>query len=279
VRDFRAWIGRSEEARDIAAKGPLERLAALLDHESWPWPADQVPPLGHWLYFLPRPRQSAIGRDGHPERGGFIPPLPYPRRMWAGGRLEFLSAFGIGAPVERRSTITELSTKRGATGAFAIVTIRHELRQHAETCIVEEQDLIFRAAEDRIAARPAVSAVAGPIQADFMRGIEPDPTLLFRYSALTFNSHRIHYDRDYARDEEGYPGLVVQAPLIATLLMDHFMRATPDTAVRRFTFRAVRPLFDHSPFDLCLSRTADGGRLWTLDESGQTTMTAEVVAH
>lgn len=275
--DFSAWVGRSETRNDIAAPAPLAGLAALLDHDGAA-PAT-VPPLGHWLYFLPDARQSAIGEDGHPRRddAGLLPPVPLPRRMWAGGRIEFLAPIAVGAALSRTTTIAAIRPKRGASGDLLFVTLRHDIIANGIAAIREEQDLVYRAPATAAAApAPAAPTASDPEPADVVRTISPDPVLLFRYSALTFNAHRIHYDRDYARETEGYAGLVVQGPLIATLLMDHYVRAAPGAAPRRFSFRAEAPLVDGAPFDLCLAWQEGGGRLWARDAAGRTTMRAEV---
>ncbi|WP_447756718.1 FAS1-like dehydratase domain-containing protein [Sphingopyxis fribergensis] len=273
--DFSAWVGRSELREDIATAAPLAGLAALLDHDGSPPAA--VPPLGHWLYFLPDARQSAIGEDGHPRRDdtGLLPPVALPRRMWAGGRVEFLAPIAVGAALTRVTTIEAIRPKRGASGDLLFVTLRHDVAAGGVAAIREEQDLVYRApAAASAAAAPAAAAVAEP--ADAIRSLLPDPVLLFRYSALTFNAHRIHYDRGYAQEIEGYAGLVVQGPLIATLLMDHVQRVAPDAVPRRFSFRAEAPLTDGVPFDLCLKWREGGARLWARDAAGRTTMRAEV---
>lgn len=268
IAHLQKWIGRSETAKDIASENQLTGLAALLDHESPPWAKGEVPPLAHWLYFLAHARQSELGEDGHPKRGGFLPPVELPRRMWAGGRLAFHNAIEIGAPIERRSTIKDVSAKSGATGDMVFVTVAHEVFANAKHAISEEQDIVYR-------DMPKSPAPAGKLEtrvSQNTRRITPDPTLLFRFSALTFNAHRIHYDRDYARDVERYPGLVMQGPLTAILLMDHYLRAHSQAHIANFSFRAQRPLFDTAPFDLCM---ADGD-LWVLNERGESTFSATV---
>ncbi|MDR6832536.1 MULTISPECIES: MaoC family dehydratase N-terminal domain-containing protein [unclassified Sphingopyxis] len=276
MEDFSAWIGRSETRYDIATAAPQVGLAALLDHDTAP--PETVPPLGHWLYFLPCARQSAIGDDGHPRRDddGLLPPVPLPRRMWAGGRVEFLAPIAVGAALTRVTTIAAIRAKCGASGDLLFVTLQHDIAADGTPAIREEQDLVYRAPAAALA--PAVSPTpVEPEPADAVRRVTSDPVLLFRYSALTFNAHRIHYDRDYARNVEGYSGLVVQGPLIATLLIDHARREMPGLTPARFSFRAEAPLIDGAPFDLCLTRQGGGARLWTRDASGRPTMQAEVV--
>lgn len=277
--DYSAWVGRSETREDIATAAPLAGLAALLDHDVTPWVSGEVPPLGHWLYFLPTARQSIIGDDGHPRRdgAGLLPPVPLPRRMWAGSRIEFLSPIPVGAALTRITTIAAIKSKRGTTGDLLFVTLRHDIAADGVAAIREEQDIVFREpAPTTPATAAAPPAPPEPEPADAVRSISPDPVLLFRYSALTFNAHRIHYDRDYAHNVEGYPGLVVHGPLIATLLMDHFLRTAPGTIPRHFRFRAEAPLIEGTPFDLCLTRDDKVTRLWARDAGGRATMRAEL---
>lgn len=275
IDHLRQWIGRSEMLEDVATRAPIAGLAALLDHDTPPWPKDALPPLAHWLYFLPHARQSEIDVDGHPRRGGFLPPVELPRRMWAGSRIRFLAAIAIGAGLRRHSTILDMSEKTGASGHLVFVRVRHRLEADGVLAVEEEQDIVYREAASGASAEPARLATASRAS-DHTRRIVPDATQLFRFSALTFNAHRIHYDRDYCRDVEGYPGLVVQGPFIATLLMDHLLRIHPSAVAREFRFRAKRPLFDTTPFDLCLARREAGYDLWSRDAGGHETVTAEV---
>jgi 3-methylfumaryl-CoA hydratase len=260
--DLSAWIGRTEDKRDHADAGPIRRLAALLDHETPPWAPNVVPPLGHWLYFLPEARQSSLGADGHPTRGGFLPPVALPRRMWAGGRIDFLEPIPFGAEMTRRSTILDVSEKTGASGAMVFVIVLHEIFVGGNLAIREEHDIVYRAAQPPGSA-PAKPAAPPPAEeAEFRRVVAPGPVELFRYSALTFNGHRIHYDRDYAVGVEGYPGLIVHGPLIATLLIDNLLRWKPAAPLKRFAYRARSPLFDGARFELCARHTPAGVRVW-----------------
>lgn len=272
---FRDWIGRTEEKQDVAAAGPIRRLAALLDHENPPWAPDVLPPLGHWLFFLPDVRQSALGPDGHPARGGFLPPIPLPRRMWAGGRIEFLRPIPFGATMTRRSTIADISDKTGSGGPMTFVVVRHEIFASDEVALREEHDIVYRSAPAPEA--PQRRPAAAPSEdADLRRSTAPGPVELFRYSALTFNGHRIHYDRDYASKEEGYPGLVVHGPFIATLLIDNVQRWRPAAPIARFAYRARSPIFDGTRFDLCLKATEKGARIWAQPADGPISMDGEV---
>lgn len=266
---FSDWIGRTETHRDTIAAAPLRGLAAVLDREaSW---GEAAPPLAHWLYFLPAALQRELGPDGHPKRGGFLPPVELPRRMWAGGRLQFHAPLPVGADAERISTIKSITPKTGASGDMVFVTVAHEVRVDGRAVIGEEQDIVYRAG----AAAPARAGTADTRASTHTREFRPDETQLFRFSALTFNAHRIHYDRAYATEVEGYPGLVVQGPLIATVLMHHFLGQAPRAAVRGFSFRAQKPLFAGEAARLC----GDGaGEVWCLNAAGEAVMNATVEA-
>ena len=270
---YKDWIGRTETLSDAVAAAPISGLAALLDYATPPWPAGEAPPLSHWFNFVPQARQSDIDHDGHPKRGGFLPPVDLPRRMWAGSRLSFHAPLRIGEKIERTSTILDVTPKSGASGALVFLKLRHEISTGGMLAITEEQDIVYREAPKPGAATPPPEA---KIRASaFTRSVTPDPVQLFRYSALTFNGHRIHYDRDYAR-EEGYPGLVVHGPLIATLLMDHFLRHKSQVRVTKFDIRLQAPLFDTEPFDLCLAETAEGIDLWSAKRDGQISASAKL---
>jgi 3-methylfumaryl-CoA hydratase len=277
VNDLTAWIGRSETRHDTVVATPAAALAATLDHPQTPLPAGTpLPPLWHWLYFLPLHRQSEIGADGHARRGGFLPPVPLPRRMWAGSQFEFRTPLRIGDAVARTSTIADVTVKEGRTGPLVFVKVRHDLRRNgaAEPAIVEFHDIVYRANRQPGDAEPP--PVAAPSGAAWQREIVPDDVLLFRYSALTFNGHRIHYDRRYVTEVEGYPGLVVHGPLIATLLMDLLRRQLPQADVAAFRFKAVRPTFDGHPMKVNGAPQPDGKtvRLWAQDHEGWLTMDA-----
>jgi 3-methylfumaryl-CoA hydratase len=264
---LQSWIGREEVADDIAAAAPLAGLAATLDRaEDAPAAGDVVPPGGHWLYFLPRAPQSGLGSDGHALRGGFLPPVPLPRRMWAGGRLEFPGALRLGEIIRRRSVIKDVTEKTGKSGALVFVVLRHEISGPGGLAVIEEQDLVYREAPDPKAPPPPPRPA--PDDGAWSRTIQPDAVMLFRYSALTFNGHRIHYDRPYAMEAEGYPGLVVHGPLIATLLMELCQNERPDARLAGFDFRMVGPLFDTQPFTV-QGRPTDGAvDLWAANADG-----------
>ncbi len=266
---FDDWIGRTETVQDEIAAAPLRGLAALLDYETPPWGADVAPLLAHWLYFLPMARQTDIDHDGHPKRGGFLPPVDLPRRMWAGGRLRFLAPLRVNAVAERVSTIKTIAEKKGASGEMVFVTVAHDVRVDGATVIEEEQDIVYRG----VAGPAGQSHGAALREASSTRTFKPDPVALFRFSALTFNAHRIHYDRDYTTAIEGYSGLVVQGPFVAMLLMDHFLRDAPGSIVRAFSFRAQRPVFEGESATL---NAHAAGELWCANAAGDITMKANV---
>ncbi len=273
--DLRAWIGRTETLRDTIDPTPVAALAATLDHPAAPVPpGTPLPPLWHWLYFLPLHRESELGPDGHARRGGFLPPVPLPRRMWAGSQFEFRSPVRVGDGVQRLSTIEDVTSKTGRSGALVFVKVRHELRCNgaAQPALVEWHDIVYREAKPPGAAEPPPQPA--PQRAAWQREIVPDEVLLFRYSALTFNGHRIHYDRRYVTGVEGYPGLVVHGPLIATLLLDLLHRQLPQADVAAFRFRAVRATFDGQPFRIDGARDGLTVRLWAQDHEGWLTMDA-----
>lgn len=250
-----------EIREDVVTQGPLDRLAALLDRNPVP---GIVPPLGHWLYTLPDAAQAALGPDGHPLQGLVAPPSGLPRRMWAGGRVEFRGAITVGDRIVRRSTAARSVDK----GAMRFVTVSHEIRA-GEAVVIEEQDLVYLPARTGSDAR-SLQPVDVPAP-EYRRTIVADATMLFRFSALTYNAHRIHYDRDFARDFEHYPGLVVHGPLLAMLLVDDAIRRNPGRQVARFAFRARTAVFDGEAFDLC----GAGTTLW-IEREGVVAMTAEI---
>ena len=272
IDHLRQWLGRTETATEYLAASRAAKLAATLDRADRPGEGDELPPLWHWLYFTPLAAQSELGPDGHPRRGAFLPPVPLPRRMWAGGRLTFHHPLRLGQSVTRTSQIVDVSEKTGARGALVFVTLRHSLANAEGLAIEEEQDIVYR--EAATTARPA--ALAAPVPAaDWRLPAPTDPTLLFRYSAITFNGHRIHYDLPYATEVEGYPGLVVQGPLTATLLLDTWLRESGQVA-RSYSFRGQAPLFSGDTLVLCGRQTDGGGELWAEGPGGYVAMSATV---
>lgn len=270
--DFRRWIGRSRTSRDVITLGPLRGLVAMLDGAP-PLLAEgaPIPPAWHWLYFLPTSPQAALGMDGAEQGRDFLPPVALPHRMWAGGRLEFHRPLHIGERVERVSTIRSIEEKVGRQGPLLFITLCHEISGEAARAVTEDQVLVFRSPSipgQTLADRPA------PAKADWRREIMPDPVLLFRFSALTFNAHRIHYDRPYATEKEGYPGLLVHGPLQAILLLE-LLRGTLPGRVEEFRYRALRPIFDTEPFTVNGTQDVEKIRVWTADGAGNIGMMGE----
>jgi 3-methylfumaryl-CoA hydratase len=274
MESLRAWIGRSETHEDVAALAPLRGLTATLNRDDTPAQGEAIPPCWHWLYFLPVHPQSEIGADGHARRGGFLPPVPLPRRMWAGSRLVFHRPLKAGSAISRTSRIADVSLKEGRTGPLVFVRVVHEVSDEQGLALTDEHNIVYR--ENPRPDDPLPPVQQAPAEAQWTREIHPDPVLLFRYSALTFNGHRIHYDRSYVTEVEGYPGLVVHGPLIATLLLDLLHRKLPTATVSRFEFRAVKPTFDVEPFLVCGRLEADGKtvRLWARHTDGALAMDA-----
>ncbi|RZT08230.1 3-methylfumaryl-CoA hydratase [Duganella sp. CF402] len=260
------WTGRVEEREDVVTAAPLALLAATLDLP--PQPLQTVPPLWHWLYFLPTASLAEAGVDGHPQRGGFLPPVPLPRRMWAGSRVQFRQPLNVGETIRRRSEITGVTHKEGKSGPLVFVAIRQTIANARGVALVEDQTVVYRDAAPSAAAAAPVRGQPIPYPAQFHRKVLPGPVLLFRYSALTFNSHRIHYDHPYVVQEEGYPDLVVHGPLCATLLVEEVRRQYPDRRIAAFEFKALSPLFANAEFGIggCL----DGStvHVWTETPDG-----------
>jgi len=286
------WIGRQEVVEDTITIAPIRGLSATLDRaDEYPQVGDSLHVPWHWLYFLPSPLASELSDDGHPKKGGFLPPVPLPKRMWAGGSIDVLELPKVGDHVKRVSTISDVKSKSGVTGELVFVTVKHEIFANARLLISERQDLVYR--EAPVAGTPAAAPKPAPVNANWSRRYEATPPLLFRYSALTFNTHRIHYDRDYAVNVEGYDDLVVHGPLLATLLLDLLRRERPAAQLRRFDYRAMRPLLANNIFSVegrledendesltTLDKSDDGAKqlkkskLWIKDYEGLMTMSA-----
>lgn len=264
--------GRAERSVDVAAERHGRLLAALLDHAVPPWQPGELPPLGHWLLFPPDARHSELGEDGHPRRDDD----GLPRRMWAGSRIRFLAPIALGSEVVRETKQVAISDKVGRSGRMQLVTLRHRLSVNGAPCLEEEQDIVYRAAPTAGDAPPTADPPR-PAPA-ITRTITAGAVLLFRYSALTFNAHRIHYDAPYATQVEGYPALVVHGPLIATLLLDHWLRQRPGTVLGRFEFRARRPIFAGDAFTLGFTPDGTGADLVAIDRTGSLAMQAQAVA-
>jgi 3-methylfumaryl-CoA hydratase len=258
--DYSAWLGREEIQTDTLEPARTNALRAVLGEGAPRVAGDPLPALHHWLYFWNVQPSAALGPDGHPAKGGFLPPIPLPRRMWAGGRVRFLKPLFIGETVTRTSTILKIEAKHGKSGALVFVTVQHRFSGNDGLAVVEEQDLVYR--------EPATTTASGPAHdspvpdAPWRDDIFPDPVLLFRYSALTMNSHRIHYDQPYATGEEAYPGLVVHGPLQATLLATFAARRL-NAPVTGFEFRSEGPAFAGAKLHIRGEPDGTGARVWT----------------
>lgn len=273
---YESWIGREDEQRESILPHAVQAMAATLDMERAPGPGEALPPGWQWMFFNPLVRRSGLGTDGHPQRGGFLPPIELPRRMWAGSRIQYLADLPIGGAAVRRSLIGKVENKVGKRGSLWFVTVVHTTTCDGKTCIVEEQDIVYREATPPGTPRPKAEPYAE--EAQFAREFSPDTTLLFRYSALTFNGHRIHYDQAYARDEEGYPDLVVHGPLTATLLQQLALEQGGGRQIAQFDFRGVSPLFVGRAFRLEGRRDGDASlALWARGPDGELAMSARAV--
>jgi 3-methylfumaryl-CoA hydratase len=272
IEHLNQWVGKTETINDTIDLAACQRMEATLDQPPLLKENDPLPPLWHWCWFNQPVRQSLLGRDGHPEKGEFLPPVALPRRMWAGGRLTFHAALPIGAEAQKISTIKSIEAKQGRTGPLCFVTVEHRLEWDGILCLVEEHDIVYR--EDPKPDDKPVTPPQAEGGTDFSRTINPSPTLLFRYSALTFNGHRIHYDRDYCRDVEAYPGLVFHGPLTATLLAGLAVRNNPGRGLKRFEFRAISPIFDTDTFEICGRMEDDRCQLQAILPNGALAMKA-----
>lgn len=272
--EYGAWVGRTEVRHDHIHASAVEALAATLDLSRAPGIGDPLPPGWQWLFFNPVARRSELGTDGHPARGGFLPPIELPRRMWAGSRINYLADLPVGQPATRHSRIMNVVNKTGKRGALWFVTVEHTTMNGDTVCIREEQDIVYREATPPGAPAPSAPPPYEEIPV-WGSPFTPDTTLLFRYSALTFNGHRIHYDQAYAQNEEGYPDLVVHGPLTATLLQQLALQHGEGRALARFDFRGVSPLFVNRPFRLEGKQAGDCTLLlWARGPNGELAMSA-----
>ena len=270
---MRQWIGRTEEKTDIVTAHLVAGLRSVLFLDvGKPQDGDAAPFTAHWCLTLPVVPMSEVGPDGHPQRGGFLPPVPLPRRMWAGGAIEFIEPLRVGDAVTRTSTIKDLTMKSGSTGMLCFVSVDHVFKSPRGVAIRERHDIVYRdmptGGQNATPAKPS----AAPAAARHCERHLADPVLLFRYSALTFNGHRIHYDRDYVTKVEGYPGLIVHGPLQAALLIELAAKLHGGKAPASFVYRGLQPLFDGGEFSVNANDTPAGMELWTANSAGQPTM-------
>lgn len=274
---FRDWIGRSETSVDVVDESRASKMYATLNM-TCPNPirGQELPSLWHWMFFAPAVPFAQLGQDGHPERGGFLPPVDLPRRMWAGGRLEFFHKIKVGNEIRRISSIKDVVSKNGRTGEMVFVTVAHQILDDHGVLINEEHDIVYRdlVPEDAPAPRYKMAEASS----EFSLDIFPNPVTLFRYSALTFNGHRIHYDRKYCIEEEGYPGLVFHGPLTATYLAQLLSSQSDNIELTGFRFRAIKPLFDNHAFVLHGREDTPGVyNLWATDYLGHIAMEAQAI--
>ncbi len=273
--DFSVWVGKSETLTDVLEPARSNALRAALGEGEVLKAGDALPLLHHWLYFWNVVAPAGLGPDGHPAKGGFLPPVPLPRRMWAGGRLKFLAPLHLGETVTKVSTIKSVTAKSGKSGELVFVTVEHQLSNGAGIAIIEEQDLVYKGETPPGALKAPEGQ--GPVPASsWQASVMPDTVLLFRYSALTMNGHRIHYDLPYAMDEEAYPALVVHGPLQATLLADLAAKSL-GRPLATFDFRGQVPAFAGTRLDVCGEPAENGGSFWT-EQSGGKNMVATVTA-
>lgn len=272
IDHLRGWIGREDKAADLVGEDLARKYHAMMDFPGEaPKPGEAVPLLIHFCLAQPAAPTAKLGPDGHPARGGFLPPVPLPRRMWAGGALTFHDDLRVGDVATRISRIDDVTMKEGRTGRLCFVTVNHRVEVAGRLILDERQDIVYRDLE------PAGGPAKPPPKAEqgsHRRAMKAQAPFLFRYSALTFNGHRIHYDRRYVTEVEGYPGLIVHGPLQAALLCGYAteLRGAPP---KRFSFRGLSPLFDDDDFALHASEESGVMKLWTAKESGVLCMTSE----
>jgi 3-methylfumaryl-CoA hydratase len=276
--DFDDWVGRSDQRTDVVTVAPLWGFHDALDYTHEPKPGEPIPPGAHWCYFHPHVPMKEVGPDGHPKRGGFMPdPAGLPRRMFAGAHMDFVGAIRVGDTVTRTQEIVSVVPKSGKTGRLLFVSVRETYAGPRGVEMVQKNDIVYREPAEGGTNTPPPPKIA-PTSAQWSRTVTPDPVMLFKYSAVTLNGHRIHYDRPYAMEVEGYPGLVVHGPLIGTLLMDLCRRERPKDKLASFSFRAVAPIFDTAPFSVnaaAKNGSADEWTLWAANDQGHLCMQGE----
>lgn len=273
IANLRQWIGREEMATENVSIELVRRFEATFDRAVDPQPGDPAPLLIHFCVAPSAQPQQSLGRDGHPAKGGFLPPVPLPRRMWAGGGFTFHEDVRVGDTMTRRSIIRDVVAKKGRTGPLCFVAVEHQITARGRSLLTERQNIVFRGEAHEVALQPAAETAP---QGEHKRRFTPTSTLLFRYSALTFNGHRIHYDAPYAREVEGYPGLVVHGPLLATVLCE-FAVDLAGWRPRSFTFRSLATLFVDAEIQLHAAADPKGLRLWAARPQGPVAMEASAV--
>lgn len=278
MENFDTWIGKKEISTDFVNSRPVEMMQALLNEEFKN--LNGLPHLYHWFYFLPTVNGEDLAEDGHPKKGHFLPPIPFPKRMWAGGRLQFLNPISLNQKIRRESEILNVEFKQGKSGDMYFVTVKHSIYAEDTLAIIEEHDIVYREASNQVQTQSSTQIIATKTEesrpCSYKKQFPINSVSLFRYSAITFNGHRIHYDRTYATEVEGYPGLIVHGPLLATLLLHHFQKEYPSKEVSNFDFRAVNPVFDFNEFYICGDIHSDKGELWIEKSDGLVAMKANV---
>ena len=268
------WIGSQEVREEVISEFPAQAAAAMLDVDGEPMVCgNPLPPLWHWFYFLPRAAASELDRDGHPKRGGFLPPVDLPRRMFAGARVRCFEPISIGEPATRQGEILKVTQKSGKSGQLVFVTVRYRIQQGDTIRVEEEQDIVYKEPGPSIPAPQPLPSEPDVPAGSWVKKVTPDTVLLFRFSALTFNAHRIHFDRPYALDEEGYPGLVVHGPLTAMLLAG-MTRENSSKSILHCQFQGRAPLFDLHPFLLVGQPEGDSVTLDAYGPDGKVAMHA-----
>ena len=264
VSALEPWLGRTEESEDRVTPHVVRGLRAVFDDDTPVAEGDPLPNAWHWLFNHAAAPQSQLGPDGHPRRGGFLPPIELPRRMWAGSDVSFEAPIRVGDRIRRRSTIASITPKSGSTGTLVFVVVRHDITSDSGGRVVDLQRIVYREAAAPGAAQPRGEAPAAA--PEFSMRMDPDPVMLFRFSALTFNGHRIHYDHPYATQVEGYRGLVVHGPLLALAMLENLRRHRPGAAVRQFAFTPRRPVTTPGVITACGRRDGDAWDLWVESE-------------
>ena len=272
MSDWTDWIGKSETRHDVITAGLLQRFCATIDRPV----TDDIPQGLHWCLGLPDTPTAQLAEDGHPTKGGFLPPIPLPRRMWASSSVSFEHPLKLGDEISRVSTVAGIEQKSGKAGDLVFVAVDHETSVGDRVAIRERQNIVYR--------ESATSAIISNVNSndspdlgdwDWQQPILPSEPLLFRYSALTFNSHRIHYDKPYAMQEEGYPGLVVQGPLMATWLLNLAASNLGANRLSRFSFRGMSPAFANRALYLVGKQEGEKISLAVIGSDGKEIMTAQ----
>lgn len=282
-------IGKRDISIETVNRKDLTGLASLLDYPitvrngrlQLPWDEHDAPPFAHWLNANPLAAHCDRGADGHPAQGGFFPDFPFPRRMWAGSRVRLLSPYGVDQPLQHQRELAAIQPKSGRSGDMIFVTVVHEFRCEGKVVVREEQDIVYRNASTAAVTAPGVkpgAEIMAAFEYDWCNTITPDPLMLFQYSAVTHNGHRIHYDRNYAITQENYPALVVQGPLTATCLLDLYLKNNPGSRVESFSFRGLSPLYDLADCYMMGSGDSNSAELWAVGPDGNRAMTLSVSA-